>query len=137
MHIAPPSGMRHDLARKLIEDAAFAHMWLCHEDGVCPDGCDTHADPKRRRLYEEIVVCESPDDIARWQNGRAITWDMVTTEDLRATIVNHPLSHASTLAQKEWKNRMGKSFREEHPFYEYLFAKEDTLPDTVRYGEEK
>ena len=55
--IVPAPGMRHDLARKLVEDNAFAHMWLCHpDDHTCPDGCDTHADPQRRQMYESIRI---------------------------------------------------------------------------------
>lgn len=51
------------------------------------------------------------------------TWEQVTTEDLRATIVNYPDSEEATLAQAEWKRRMGKEFLEEYPFYSYLFKK--------------
>ena len=47
--------VRSDLTRKLVEDRAFAHMWLCHSDSSkCPDGCDVQADPKRLELYNEI-----------------------------------------------------------------------------------
>lgn len=49
------------------------------------------------------------------------SWEQVTTEDLRATIVNYPHSHEATLAQGEWKRRMGKEFLEDYPFYSYLF----------------
>lgn len=49
------SGLRRDLERKLFNDPAFAHAWLCHAvTGVCPDGCDTRPDPKRAAQYEAI-----------------------------------------------------------------------------------
>lgn len=51
------------------------------------------------------------------------SWKQVTTEDLCATIVNYPRTHEATLAQAEWKRRMGKEFLEEYPFYSYLYAR--------------
>ena len=55
--IVPPSGMRHCLARKLVHDDSFAHMWLVHPDGgECPDGCDSRGDGTRAAMYEGIRV---------------------------------------------------------------------------------
>lgn len=55
--IVPPSGMRHCLARKLVQDDTFAHMWLVHPDGgECPDGCDSRGDSTRAAMYEGIRV---------------------------------------------------------------------------------
>lgn len=51
-----PAAMRPDLARKLVEDDAFAHLWLCHgNDQKCPDGCDGRSvDSARQALYLQI-----------------------------------------------------------------------------------
>lgn len=60
--IIPPPGMRPDLARKLVHEPTFAHMWLCHDvEGCCQDGCDTHPDPQRAYLYSQIEVETHPD----------------------------------------------------------------------------
>jgi len=68
--IVPPKGMRYDLARQLVNNDAFAHMWLCHGgDGVCPDGCDTHGDPERVKLYEAIRVYHTERDITAYKRG--------------------------------------------------------------------
>ena len=51
------------------------------------------------------------------------SWEEVTTEDLRATIVNYPSTDEATSAQVEWKRRFGKEFLEEYPFYSYLYKR--------------
>jgi len=43
---------RNQLRQQLWDDIYFAHMWLCHPDGKCPDGCDTRAHPKRVVFYQ-------------------------------------------------------------------------------------
>ncbi len=70
MIIIPPRGMRHDLAYMLVNNVHFAHMWLCHAGGTCPDGCDTHASPKRREVYESIKVYHTAGDLRAYQRGQ-------------------------------------------------------------------
>jgi hypothetical protein len=48
-------------------------------------------------------------EIAFMQNGRAVTWAEVTTEDLRATLVNRPQTPEAALARVEWHRRMGQA----------------------------
>ena len=70
--IIAPCGMKRDLARKLVEDDAFAHMWLVHGDGgECPDGCDLHGNPVRVKLYEEIRVYHTRRDIEAYRRGQS------------------------------------------------------------------
>lgn len=44
---------------KLWEDNAFAHKWLCHDDMVCPDGCEGYSMAPnynaRVALYESAI----------------------------------------------------------------------------------
>lgn len=48
--------------------------------------------------------------VAYTQNGREVTWDEVTTEDLRATIVRYPETEDAQHARTEWIRRMGRPF---------------------------
>lgn len=50
------------------------------------------------------------EQVAYVQNGRDVTWDQVTTEDLRATLQNYPQGRHAALAQQEWVRRMGKPY---------------------------
>lgn len=68
--IVAPCGMNHDLARKLVEDDTFAHMWLCHKNrGECPDGCDTRGDSTRVAMYEGIQVYHIDREVRAYQRG--------------------------------------------------------------------
>lgn len=75
MIIIAPLGMRYDLARKLVEDNAFAHMWLCHNGNAdeCPDGCDgsgTSGNVEiRTKLYESITIYHTKSDISAYERG--------------------------------------------------------------------
>lgn len=58
MTIIPPKGMKPDLARNLINNDSFAHMWLVH-NGLpceCSDGCDQKANPVRVKQYMAIIT---------------------------------------------------------------------------------
>lgn len=67
--VVPPSGLSYPLARLLIGDGAFAHSWLCHNGGECPDGCDHGADPKREALYSGIRYYFSEQDVRSYRRG--------------------------------------------------------------------
>jgi hypothetical protein len=70
--IVPPSGMKYDLARKLVQDDCFAHMWLVHPDGgKCPDGCDSHGDSARVAVYQGIKVYHTSDTTRAYMRGRS------------------------------------------------------------------
>ena len=60
MIIIPPKGMSKGLAKKLLDDSVFAHMWLCHNarGEECPDGCDTLGNPKRTQQYQAIELLD-------------------------------------------------------------------------------
>ncbi len=55
-------------------------------------------------------MTEKQETIAHVQNGRPVTWPEVTTEDLRATIVNYPNTDSAKHAREEWRARMGRDF---------------------------
>ncbi len=63
-------------------------------------------------------------NVAHVQNGREVTWDQVTTEDLRVTIVNYPDTSDATAAREEWKRRMGRPFE---TFFVRYIANGETL----------
>lgn len=72
--IVAPAGMRYDLARQLVNDHSFAHMWMCHGlDGTCPDGCDgsiTSAECiGRTETYKRIRVYHSEHEVASFRKG--------------------------------------------------------------------
>lgn len=70
MIVVPPSGMSYPLARMLIENPSFAHMWLVHDtNGVCPDGCDEHGCPKRAELYSNIRCHFTDADVGAYRRG--------------------------------------------------------------------
>lgn len=48
--------------------------------------------------------------VAYIQNGREVTWEEVTTEDLRATIVRYQETEDARQAREEWTRRMGRPF---------------------------
>ena len=57
MTIIPPKGMKHSLAKNLIDNDSFAHMWLVHNGfGECPDGCNQKANPIRVKQYMAIIT---------------------------------------------------------------------------------
>jgi len=75
MIIIAPLGMKYDLARKLVEDNAFAHMWLCHNGNAdeCPDGCDGSGTSGnvdvRTKLYENIRIYHTKSDLDAYRRG--------------------------------------------------------------------
>lgn len=75
--IIPPKGMRYDLARQLVHNNSFAHMWLCHGGDAtkCPDGCAGEATcegvGERTKLYEGIRVYHTREDVEAYKRGYA------------------------------------------------------------------
>lgn len=48
--------------------------------------------------------------VAFVQNGRAVGWSEVTTEDLRADLTLYPTDRSTRFSAEEWERRMGTPF---------------------------
>ena len=99
--IVPPPGLSYPLARLLIGDGSFAHKWLCHNGGECPDGCDHGADPARAEQYSNIRYYFTDQDVRSYRRGYQ---DAATGKEPLFRQVGDQILMEGSVEEAEWND---------------------------------